>query len=186
MKLLQLLPIGDFDGRLLIQLAPAMANLFRVPTEVLQVRLDPEFAYHPERQQYHSSEILQAMQRYVGPDSWRVLGVTGVDLYIPFGFFFSGTIDGCVVWFPLPARTGFYGPPPDRGIGAAPAEAVHELDTSHDTAMFICARCFPCSEWMTWSSDGRLPRMLAVESATVLSFITSAEFSARMLMDRLL
>ena len=90
MKLLQLLPIGDFDGRLLVELAPAMANLFRVPTEVLKVRLDPEFAYHPERQQYHSSEILQAMQRYVGPDSWRVLGVTGVDLYIPILTFVFG------------------------------------------------------------------------------------------------
>jgi len=62
MKLLQLLPIGDFDGGLLRDLAPAMANLFRIPTEVLALRLNPKFAYHGERQQFHSSEILHAMQ----------------------------------------------------------------------------------------------------------------------------
>jgi hypothetical protein len=59
MKLLQLLPIGDFDGRLLRELAPILANLFRVPTEVLALRLDPEFAYHGERQQFHSSETFR-------------------------------------------------------------------------------------------------------------------------------
>jgi len=39
-----------------------MANLFRIPTEVLALRLNPKFAYHGERQQFHSSEILHAMQ----------------------------------------------------------------------------------------------------------------------------
>ena len=47
MKLLQLLPIGNCDGRLLTELAPAMANLFRVPTEVLQGRLDPSSPITP-------------------------------------------------------------------------------------------------------------------------------------------
>ena len=36
MKVLQLLPIGEFDGRLLRELAPAMADMFRVPCEVLR------------------------------------------------------------------------------------------------------------------------------------------------------
>jgi hypothetical protein len=102
MKLLQLLPIGNFDGGLLRELAPLMANLFRMPTEVVAVRLDPEFAYHGERQQFHSSEILQAMQRYVEPDSWRVLGLTSVDLYIPILTFVFGRprLPDLAVWFP--------------------------------------------------------------------------------------
>jgi archaemetzincin len=137
MKLLQLLPIGDFDGRMLIQLAPAMANLFRVPTEVLQVRLDPEFAYHPERQQYHSSEILQSMQRYVGPDSWRVLGVTGVDLYIPILTFVFGEAQmggPCGLVSAHRLQQEFYGLPPDREIaqGRLLKEAVHELGHTLD------------------------------------------------------
>jgi hypothetical protein len=56
MRRLQLLPIGNLDDRLLVELAPAMANLFQVPTEILFSSLDPEFAYHRERQQFHSSE----------------------------------------------------------------------------------------------------------------------------------
>jgi len=137
MKLLQLLPIGDFDGRVLTQLAPAMANLFRVPTEVLQVRLDPEFAYHAERQQYHSSEILQAMQRYVGPDSWRVLGVTAVDLYIPILTFVFGEaqIGGpCGLVSAHRLRQEFYGLPADREIAQERLlkEAAHELGHTLD------------------------------------------------------
>jgi archaemetzincin len=137
MKLLQLLPIGDFDGRLLMELAPAMAHVFRVPTQVLPARLDPEFAYHGERQQYHSSEMLQAMQRYVGPDSWRVLGVTGVDLYIPILTFVFGEaqIGGpCGLVSAHRLRQEFYGLPPDRAIlqQRLLKEAVHELGHTLD------------------------------------------------------
>jgi len=137
MKLLQLLPIGDFDGRLLMELAPAMAHVFRVPTQVLPARLDPEFAYHGERQQYHSSEMLQAMQGYVGPDSWRVLGVTGVDLYIPILTFVFGEaqIGGpCGLVSAHRLRQEFYGLPPDRAIlqQRLLKEAVHELGHTLD------------------------------------------------------
>jgi archaemetzincin len=137
MRLLQLLPIGDCDGRLLTELAPAMANLFRVPTQVLQVRLDPEFAYHAEQQQYHSSEILQEMQRYIGTDSWRLLGVTAVDLYIPILTFVFGEAQiggpcGLVSFHRL--RQEFYGLPPDRDLMKERLlkEAVHEIGHTLD------------------------------------------------------
>src|SRR5271157_541560 len=83
MKLLQLLPIGKVDDGLLKDLRPAVEETFRVSCKVLPVRLDPEFAFHRERQQYHSSEILHHMQSFVTEDSWRVLGIAAVDLYIP-------------------------------------------------------------------------------------------------------
>src|ERR1700687_4671071 len=90
MKLLQLLPIGNLDDGVLKALRPAREETFHVPCEVLPVRLDPEFAFHGERQQYHSSEILQRMQSFLTPDSWRVLGVGAVDLYIPILTFVFG------------------------------------------------------------------------------------------------
>lgn len=137
MKLLQLVSIGDFDGRLLMQLAPAMASLFRMPTEVLPVCLDPEFAYHGERQQYHSSEILQAMQSFVGPDSWRVLGITLVDLYIPILTFVFGEaqIGGpCGLVSAHRLRQEFYGLPVDRDLlqQRLLKEAVHEIGHTID------------------------------------------------------
>ena len=61
MKLLHLLPIGNVDDGLLNDLRPALEETFCVSCKVLPVRLDPEFAFHGERQQYHSSEILHRM-----------------------------------------------------------------------------------------------------------------------------
>lgn len=141
MRVLQLLPIGDFDGRLLRDLGSAMAEMFRIPCEVAPVRLDPEFAYHGERQQYHSSEILQAMQRLVSGNSWRVLGVTAVDLYIPILTFVFGEaqIGGpCGLVSAHRLRQEFYGLPPDAEMLGQRLlkEAVHEI--GHTLALTHC------------------------------------------------
>jgi len=80
MKLLHILPIGNIDDGLLKDLRPAIEETFRVPCKVLPLRLDPEFAFHGERQQYHSSEILQRMQSFLTEDSWRMLGIASVVL----------------------------------------------------------------------------------------------------------
>jgi archaemetzincin len=140
MKLLQLLPIGNFDGGLLMGLAPALADAFHMPTEILSRRLDPEFAFHRERQQYHSSELLHAMQRYVGPDSWRVLGVTAIDLYIPILTFVFGEAQmggPCGLVSTRRLRQEFYGLPADgevlrlRLLKEAVHELGHTLDLTH-------------------------------------------------------
>ena len=137
MKFLQLLPIGELDGRLLTDLAPAMANTFRVPCELIPVRFDPEFAYHSERQQYHSSEIIESMHRYVTQDSWHVLGVTMIDLYIPILTFVFGEaqIGGpCGVVSAHRLRQEFYGLPPNLEVlrERLRKEAVHEIGHTLD------------------------------------------------------
>ena len=68
MKVLELLPIGNVDDGLLKDLRPAVEETFHVPLQGAPVRLDPEFAFHGERQQYHSSEILHRMQSFVTAD----------------------------------------------------------------------------------------------------------------------
>ena len=75
MKKLHLLPVGMVDAQLLAWLSQALYEKFRVPAEVLSPALDPAFALHAERQQHHSSEILGAMQRRIGSNTWRLLGV---------------------------------------------------------------------------------------------------------------
>ena len=137
MKLLQLLPIGNVEGRLLMELAPALAEIYRVPTEILSTRLDPDFAFHRERQQYHSSELLHAMQRYVEPDSWRVLGITSVDLYIPILTFVFGEAQmggPCGLVSAHRLRQDFYGLAPDADVlrNRLLKEAVHELGHTLD------------------------------------------------------
>lgn len=80
MKLLHLLPIGNIDDAALKDICPALEESLRVPCVVLPVRLNPEFAFHGERQQYHSSEILQRMQTFLTTDSWRMLGIGTMDM----------------------------------------------------------------------------------------------------------
>ncbi len=132
MKKLQLLPVGTVDARLLEWLQHALYEKFRVPAEVLSPALDPAFALHAERQQYHSSEILAAMQRHINSSTWRLLGVTGLDLYIPILTFVFGEAQlggsGALVSYHR-LRQDFYGLPEDVDLLANRllVEAVHEL-----------------------------------------------------------
>ena len=129
---LQLLPIGKLEGGLLTDLASALADVFCVPCEIVRSALDPDFAFHGERQQYHSSEILAHMQSMVTPSTWRMLGVCGGDLYIPILTFVFGEaqVGGtCAVVSLHRLRQEFYGLPADRKLLRARLlkEAVHEL-----------------------------------------------------------
>ncbi len=138
---LQVLPIGKLDGGLLVDLATAMANTFQVPCELLPSILDPEFAFHGERQQYHSSEILARMQGLVSPKSWRILGVTAVDLYIPILTFVFGEAQmggPCAVVSLHRLRQEFYGLPKDESIlrQRLVKEAVHEV--GHTVSLTHC------------------------------------------------
>ncbi len=157
MKLLQLLPIGNVDDGLLRDLAPAVEEILCVPCKVLPVRLDPEFAFHGERQQYHSSEILQRMQSFLTTDSWRVLGIATVDLYIPILTFVFGEAQmggPCAVLSTYRLRQEFYGLPSNIELlrQRLLKEAVHEL--GHTLNLIHCDdyRCVMASshavEWI--------------------------------------
>jgi archaemetzincin len=140
MKTLDLLPIGNFDERLLREVAPALAEAFHVPCQIAGALLDPQFAFHRERQQYHSSELLEAMQEYAAKGAWRVLGITSLDLYIPILTFVFGEAQmggPCAVVSFHRLMQEFYGLPEDRGllIDRLVKESVHEvghtLDLTH-------------------------------------------------------
>ena len=132
MRMLELLPIGSFDERLLKDVAPALADTFRVPCQTAAKLLDPQFAFHPERQQYHSSELLQRLQAHAANGAWRVLGVTSVDLYIPILTFVFGEAQmggPCAVVSLHRLRQEFYGLPKDESIlrQRLLKETVHEV-----------------------------------------------------------
>jgi len=140
MKLLELLPIGNVEDGLLKDLHSALQEILCLPCKVLPARLDPEFAFHGERQQYHSSEILQRMQSFLGADSWRLLGVASVDLYIPILTFVFGEAEvggPCAVLSTHRLRQEFYGLPADpelfrhRVIKEAVHEVGHTLNLTH-------------------------------------------------------
>jgi len=131
-KALSLLAIGKVEPELLDYLRQALAETFAVPCSIQPAVMDPEFAFHGERQQYHSSEILARMQGRVTADCWRVLGVTGVDLYIPILTLVFGEAQmggPCALLSLHRLRQEFYGLPEDYALfgNRALKEAVHEL-----------------------------------------------------------
>lgn len=136
-KVLHLLPIGEVDTRLVSWLECELVELFRIPCQALYPALDPAFAYHPERDQFHSSEILAHMEDYVGTRSWRVLGVSSVDLFIPILTFVFGEAQmggPCSVVSSYRLRQEFYGLAADPQLLAKRllTECVHELGHTLD------------------------------------------------------
>jgi archaemetzincin len=141
MSVLHLLPVGTVDGSLLVELRRGLANAFNVRCDIIKPALDPEFAFHPERVQYHSTELLQRLEGEVRSDCWRLLGVSQVDLFMPILTFVFGEaqIDNkCAVVSTHRLQQEFYGLPSDRQRvhERLLKEAVHEL--GHTLGLMHC------------------------------------------------
>jgi archaemetzincin len=131
MNLVHLLPVGNIDSALLESISRLLPECLPVRCEILASLLDPVSAYHAERQQFHSSEILQRMQA-LAPRSWRLLAIADVDLYIPILTYVFGEaqIAGpCAVVSAFRLRQEFYGLDGDEDLlrERLLKECVHEL-----------------------------------------------------------
>ena len=166
MKRLDLLPIGDVNLRALEQLGPLLAQQFHVAWDIVQPGLDPQFAYHAERQQYHSTELLARMHRYLGPECWRLLGITSHDLYIPILTFVFGEAQmagPAAVVSTHRLRQEFYGLAPDQNLHGERLlkEAVHELGHTLDLRHCEDYRCAMAAshavEWIDLKESGLCP-----------------------------
>jgi archaemetzincin len=134
---LQLLPIGEIPWSMMERLRAELATRFHARCEILLPAFGPEVAFHAERQQYHSSEMLAYMQQVKRWKCWRMLGITSADLYIPILTFVFGEAQlggkfALVSTHRL--RQEFYGLPPDKELLSQRLlkEAVHELGHTLD------------------------------------------------------
>jgi len=132
MNLVHLLPVGSTPVPLLQDLRAAIPKRLPVRCEILPLTLDPAPSYHAERQQFHSSEILQRVQGLLRPEDWRVLAVAEVDLYIPILKYVFGEAQmggPCATVSTYRLRQEFYGLPGDAALMRERLlkEAIHEL-----------------------------------------------------------
>lgn len=146
MKSLRLLPIGHVQDELLPFLRSALRQSLHIPCEIIPAVLDPSTTFHAERRQYHSSQILAAMQKFANRESWRVLGVTDVDLYIPILTFVFGEAQTSGQYALVSAarlRQEFYGLAPDRALleQRLVKEAIHEIGHTCDLIHCDNYRC---------------------------------------------
>jgi archaemetzincin len=157
MNLVHLLRVGTLDRSLLEILRCEIPGSLDVSCEILPFDLDPTCAYHPERQQFHSSELLQRMHALVRPKDWCCLAVADVDLYIPILKYVFGEaqIGGpCAVVSAFRLRQEFYGLERNDALlkERLLKECVHELGHTLDLRHCENYRCAMASshavEWI--------------------------------------
>jgi len=133
MRTIRLQEIGDLPSGTIASLRDGLMQAIGGEIRVEARRLDPAFAFHPERLQYHSTEILARLdQAPVAAAPERILGVTAVDLYIPILTFVFGEAQvagRCALVSMKRLDQGFYGLPLDAGLlqDRLLKESVHEI-----------------------------------------------------------
>lgn len=152
-----LLPVGTVEGFLLNELCSGLSERFKVPCKPAESGLDPILAYHAERGQFHSSQILHAMQAVARPKDCHMLGVTSVDLYIPILKYVFGEAQlggPCAIVSFHRLRQEFYGLAEDASLLRARLlkECIHELGHTLDLRHCQDYRCAMASahavEWI--------------------------------------
>ncbi len=157
MNLVRLLSVGKVERALLDEMRSSISSRLKVRCELAASELDPVLAYHAERQQFHSSEILQAMQAIARPKDCHLLGITSVDLYIPILKYVFGEAQlggPCAIVSFHRLRQEFYGLDRDTALLSERLlkECVHELGHTLDLRHCQDYRCAMASahavEWI--------------------------------------
>jgi archaemetzincin len=129
---------------LLQETASALERAIRATCTIANEEFDPSFAHHAERNQYHSTLILEELERQrLGrwPIAPLLLAVTGLDLYIPILTFVFGEAHvggACALVSYHRLTQEFYGLPRDRRVltDRLIKEAVHEV--GHTAGLHHC------------------------------------------------
>ena len=147
---LAFIEIGRVPPDLLSRLAEATASVLGGRYLVLPERIDPKFAYMPDRDQYNSTMLVTRLIEHKPDAGCRILGVTDFDLCIPILTFVFGEAQlGCCAGVVSLHRLHqeFYGLPPDAELlfQRAFKESLHEL--GHTFGLRHCPdyECVMCS-----------------------------------------
>lgn len=138
MGILRLVPILCGNARdLLPPLVEALDNYFDLQIDLQSPSFDPELAFDSSRGQYNSQILLAELLRETGPEATRILGVAGVDLFIPVLTYVFGEaqLDGrAAVVSTHRLDCQLYGLPPNRSLllQRLRKEVVHELGHTYN------------------------------------------------------
>jgi archaemetzincin len=144
---LQIVPLFLGDHAVLLpELGARLERAFGVEIASHVPRFDPELAFDASRGQYNSRVLLAHLLREEGPQPERILGVTGVDLFIPvltfvFGEAQLGGRAAVVSTHRLASER--YGLPPSPALlrQRLAKEAIHELGHTYGLVHCHEPRC---------------------------------------------
>lgn len=144
MRLVSVVPVGNVLRHQLEILAEGLAPVLHAICTIHTDVIDPGFAYDTLRGQYHSTAILKRIRKTPAAESWRLLGVTEADLFIPILTFVFGEAQlgpgdaPAAVVSTHRLRQEFYGLPPDSATLADRLlkESLHEV--GHTLGLHHC------------------------------------------------
>lgn len=178
MKPIHIIPLANGGAagpalNMLESLAAALARAFRTPCQIRPELFDVSFALDAARQQYHSTAILQRLERQCTPDA-RILGVTACDLFVPVLTFVFGEaqLDGnCATVSCARLREEAYGLPPREDLlrERLLKEATHEL--GHTFGLRHCA------DWRCVMTSSHAVERLDVKSTEFCAGCRKAAFN---------
>ncbi len=124
-------PIEALDRVLVDRIRGELTKVFGFPVKIMPLLDDLTFALDRQRRQYHSTLILEVLDREAPPDALKILGVTGQDLFIPilthvYGEAHLGGRASIISLNRLKEHTGS-GSPEKEYHERAVKEAIHEL-----------------------------------------------------------
>ena len=76
-------PIGNFGSEITEPVKKEIYRIFGFPALIIPVLEDVDFAFDSGRNQYHSTSILQQLEKSAPSFAIKVIAVTKVDLFIP-------------------------------------------------------------------------------------------------------
>jgi archaemetzincin len=141
MSYIDIVPIGEVDEALLLFLRKSIYQTFKFQSRIRHSRFDLSLVYDPVRNQHNSSGLLLQLISDTPPDTFKILGITELDLFIPIFTFLFGEaqLDGkgaLVSTHRL--HNQFYGIPENKELlkNRLLKEAIHEL--GHTFGLIHC------------------------------------------------
>jgi len=173
MGLLRLVPLHcGTRAPLLAPLGERLQTAFGLSVQLATPGFDCEVAFDGSRGQYNSRLLLSHLLQDTQPDVTRVLGVAGVDLFIPvltyvFGEAQLGGRAAVVSVHRLDDEIYGLPPNPTRLFQRLVTEAVHELGHTYGLVHCTNSRCVMASSTYVEDIDLKSDRFCATCLATV-------------------
>ena len=135
------MPLRFPDSHLLPDLAAAVSHAFKLTVLLSDNPISLREGYDPVRNQYNSTWILAQILKLFPEENCKILGITGLDLYVPVLTFVFGEaqLDGkAAVVSSFRLRDELYGLPksPEKLKERLEKEAIHEL--GHTFGLIHC------------------------------------------------
>lgn len=170
-------PLGSIDEEILDCVTTSLATSSKMAVKVLPAMGEPSYAYDEKRGQYSSKRVLKRLSACCPRETFKIIGVTRVDLYVPILTFVFGAAQmsgPCAVISTRRLDPVYYQAPPDRNLfmDRVKKTAVHELGHSmglihcrdRRCVMFSSTRiedtdfkksefCYTCRELFRWNRD---------------------------------